>query len=181
MIVFFQHSFPIFDYAEVAEQQRQRIRKAFSGSRYPYQIISIQADHERDSLDRLTCDAMQGNAAYYCYIHGKGITHPGDANVADWREMLEYFLIDSWRAWREKLERGADTVGVNLELDPWPHYAGNFFALKHSAVKSLKPIAQCDNPEEWIGTSRRKDFVMASLHDSGVNHYNEPYPRERYR
>lgn len=181
MIVFFQHVYRIFEFRIEAERQRERIRHAFENSHYPYQVISIEADLEKDTLERLQLDACQGNSLYYCYIHLKGITHPGDAFIGDWRELMEYFMIDCWRQWREKLERGADAVGVNLEPEPWPHYAGNFFALKNSAVKSLTPVAQLENPEMWPGTSRRKDFVMATMHDSKCNHYTEPYPRERYR
>ena len=181
MIVVFQHLYPIFDYRERAAAQQERIRKAFAHSHYPYEIVAIQAQEEKRTLERLSQDACQGNAEYYAYVHLKGITHPGDENVVDWCELLEYFLIDCWRNWRARLESDADVVGVNLEKLPWPHYAGNFFAMKHSVAKTLMPVNQCENPEQWIGSSRKAGIVMASLHDSGTNHYQEPYPPQRYR
>jgi hypothetical protein len=180
MIAFYQHVYPVLTYRERAEDQRERINRAFRGSGCDYSIVSSQCASEHGTLQRLCWDAHQGGAQYYAYIHLKGLTHPGHHGVDDWRELLEYFHIDCWRRMLERLAEGADAVGLNLQPKPFLHFAGNFFWIKASAVTRLKPIARGDNPEAWIG-GESGSLSLASVHDSGVNHYQDRYPAERYR
>jgi len=180
VITFYQHIYPVFDYRKRAESQRERIDRAFRGIDRVYAIVSSQCASENGTLQRLSRDAESGAAQYYVYLHLKGLTHPGDKNVDDWRELLEYFTIDCWERMVDYLARGADAVGVNLEPEPFLHFAGNFFWIKGSAVKRLEPIAPGSNTEAWIGTAPRQ-LVLESVHNSGVNHYHERYQPERYR
>lgn len=179
MITFYQHVYPIFDYVQRAERQRDRIRKAFSTSHYPYRVISVIARSEHETLERMQWDAWKDGSMFYAYVHLKGITHPGNQKLEDWCELLEYFSIDCWRLMREGLERGADLMGVNLEPLPVPHYAGNFFWMKRSAAVALRSVREVENPEMWVGSGKGK-VVLRSLHDSDINHYEERYPKERY-
>lgn len=181
VIIYYQHIFPVMAYREEAQRQRDRIKKAFSGSLYPYAIVSCQFQDEKETLQRLQWDAYKEGAAFYAYIHLKGITHPGDSFVDDWREMMEYFTIDCWRRCREELERGADAVGCNYQVEPFRHFSGNFFMVRQASVASLKPVMTCASAEEWIGSSKRADYAMKSLHDSCTNHYAGPYRPEMYR
>ena len=180
MIVFYQHVFPIFDFKEQAETQRERIRKAFCFSRERHGIITCETQSEQQTLQRLVWDARSGGAEYYCYIHLKGLTHPADNFVADWKEMLEYFNIDCWRRCVEELKRGADMVGVELMETQPPHYSGNFFWCKSHTFEYLPSVVSVPNPEFWVGDHKGL-LKMATLHNSGVNHYQERYPPERYR
>lgn len=180
MIAIYQHCYPGLDYRDRAEKQRERIRKAFAESRQPYRIITVQAENERITLERLAWDAMKNGSKYYAYVHLKGLMHAGDPCVEDWREMLEYFTIDCWRRMKEELDSGTDIVGCNLQDEPAPHFAGNFFWIRHDIPFHLKPPNMLDSPEFWIG-SARKPLVIKSVHDSCVNHYKDRYPPECYR
>lgn len=180
MITWVQHVYPGMDYRDRGEKQRERIRKAFAESRQPYRILTMQAENERISLERLAWDAMKNGSRYYAYVHLKGLMHAGDPCVEDWREMLEYFTIDCWRRMKEELDSGTDIVGCNLQSEPAPHFAGNFFWIRHDVPFHLKPPNMLDSPEFWIGSARKK-LDIKSVHDSKINHYQERYPPERYR
>jgi len=180
MIAFFQHVYPVLDFRERSERQRERVRTALRESGCAYSVVSCQCGSENETLGRLQWDARHGGAQYYVYLHLKGLTHPGDVHVDDWRELLEYFNIDCWRQMRAELERGADVVGANLEAEPFLHYAGNFFWITRSALCKLSPLKRGENPEAWVGTMPEA-LCLKSLHDSNVNHYHERYPPERYR
>jgi len=179
MITIYQHIYPVMDFAVRAEKQRERIRAAFRGSGYPLQLVSVQGQVEHVTLERMQWDAWQGGSEHYAYVHLKGITHPGDPCVADWCELLEYFMIDGWRQCRQALEE-ADVVGVDHHLEPQEHFSGNFFWIRPNALKALPALDRGAHPEGWLATSR-KPLIWKSLHDSPVNHYQERYPPERYR
>lgn len=143
-------------------------------------IISLEGLTEHDTLSRLQWDAWQDGSLYYAYVHLKGITHPGDPCVDDWRELLEYWMIDCWRLCRAALDDGHDVVGVNFQETPATHFSGNFFWIKQPAVKLLPDVSVIGNPESWLSQAR-KPLSWKCLHTSGVNHYQERYPPERYR
>ncbi len=114
------------------------------------------------------------------YLHTKGAAHdPPSANVADWRRMLLHFLVEKHDHARAALE-AHDVVGCNLLEHPARHFSGNFWWAHARHLKSL-PTVPMDNRHEaewWVlDTSHVR---VASLHDSGINHYAKPYPRRMY-
>jgi hypothetical protein len=117
-------------------------------------------------------------AAWYC--HGKGVSpqHAGSETVADWRRYMEHFLVGGWRECLATLEEN-DICGVDWREQPTRHFSGNFWWARPRYLASLpKRIdAEPHAAEAWIGTNRPR---AAALHESGVDHYLEPYPRERY-
>ncbi len=142
------------------------------------------------------------------YLHTKGVGNPSPFQE-DWREYMLHFVVDRWRDRVEDL-READCTGVNLggEWDPivdrlsecgsppeWDkifglrHYSGNFWWSKSSHLRRLP------RPYDWIpgdGDFRRWrmacEMWVCQLQGgryigawaSGVDHYKEGYPRERY-
>jgi hypothetical protein len=49
---------------------------------------------------------------FVCFFHTKGVTHPGDAFVTNWRKIMERHVIWNWRRCVGDLESGMDTVGA---------------------------------------------------------------------
>jgi hypothetical protein len=113
-------------------------------------------------------------------LHLKGLTHPNDAAVDDWRELLEFFNIDCWCTMLDTLHAGADAAGVNLQAAPFIHFSGNFFWAKAQAIRDLGSIGTADNPEAWIGGLPTR-LRLTSVHNSGRNHYHERYPTHLYQ
>jgi hypothetical protein len=97
-------------------------------------------------------------------------------------DYLCHFTIDRHAECREHL-RTRDAVGVNLQGDaPGDalHYSGNFW---WSTSRYLRTLDACvhshhNAPEFWLTETRTGSYL--SLWTSGVNHYDQPYPRERY-
>lgn len=119
------------------------------------------------------------------YLHSKGVTKPGVRQIADWTELMLYYLIDEWRLCLEGLKE-YDTVGVNLHNKPIPGYHGNFIHYSGNmwwtTGKHLKKI----------GKLRMKNYLDGEMYicqkgshlclwDSKVNHYFDFYPPEKYR
>ena len=107
------------------------------------------------------------------YLHTKGITHTNKC-IDDWIEMMLYFLL------QEKcLTLDYDTIGCNYQNYP-NHYSGNFWWAKTDYLARL-PV--CGNKkmdaEFWLLSDTNVNCI--SLHNSGINHYCEPYPCEKYK
>ncbi len=120
------------------------------------------------------------------YIHTKGVSHgptaPDHANVVDWVNYLSHFNISRHRTCRRYLQTH-DGVGVNL-LGTSPqetlHYSGNFWWSKSPYIRKLDRCVQSSHnaPEFWLTETRMGSYI--SLWNSGVNHYDDPYPIDRY-
>ncbi len=120
------------------------------------------------------------------YLHTKGVSHVPDtpryAHVLDWVRYLCHFTIHRHATCREEL-RTHDAVGVNLQgaaHNDSLHYSGNFWWATSRYIRTLDACVQSSHnaPEFWL-TERRTGSYL-SLWTSGVNHYDEPYPRDRY-
>lgn len=135
------------------------------------------------------------------YLHTKGVSrnHPF---ITDWTNYLSYFNINRWQDRLNELNEN-DCTGVNLrgnqedvKFHPmyWgygkapKHYSGNFWWSKSSHTKKL-----C-NPISWMPTNEYQRWRMMcemwvcqlpeskyyNAHTSDVDHYQSPYPKERY-
>lgn len=136
------------------------------------------------------------------YFHTKGITRI-EPTVRDWRLYMEYFLLERWHEAVSALQSGVCLYGVNWVEDAStggehpqiapPHFAGNFFAARADYLRSLPPPsrdADFAEYEFWVGQNIGKPqakkpdaevWRVFCAHHSGVNHYYQPYPPERYR
>ena len=115
------------------------------------------------------------------YLHTKGVSYQTvPQQVVDWRNMMLYFLINNNCI---KLLEKHDIVGCNYLENPHPHFSGNFWWTRASHVNKLKPIetAVKHDAEWWIFSDNKSNPSYYSLHNSGVNHYHELYPVERYK
>ena len=110
------------------------------------------------------------------YLHTKGITHKNKQTVHDWIEMMLYFLLD-----QKCIKNNYDTIGCNYHDGTGgvpKHYSGNFWWAKTDYLAKL-PI--CGNnkmdAEFWLHCGNPN---YLSLHNSGINHYYQRYPRKNY-
>jgi hypothetical protein len=123
------------------------------------------------------------NEAAVLFFHTKGITKPGDQKIQDWRHLMEYFTIERYQRALETLDLGFDVVGCNFLSREAPianHFSGNFWWARLSHLRRLPQIGSNTDKnlsESWV-TSHGGTF--GSLHESGIDHYLEAYPRSRY-
>jgi len=89
------------------------------------------------TLFEILQQAQEPEEFYAFYFHCKGCTHSTDNQaISDWRELMEYFLIDHWQTAIGLLEDN-DTVGCNQSSFPQPHYSGNFWWGRSSYLQYL--------------------------------------------
>ncbi|NVO07287.1 MAG: hypothetical protein HXX19_15830 [Rhodoferax sp.] len=137
------------------------------------------------------------------YIHLKGVSKPNNINITHWRRFMTWALIERWQECVNKLEE-YDCAGCNWELNPWPHFSGNFWWATSNYLRKLPklqdpyasirenstmfkrhdagglPVWKFDY-EAWIGSKSPRYFQIAKSFDIGATHYNRPYPQELYR
>jgi len=108
------------------------------------------------------------------YIHSKGVTQynsPREKPVAEWRKMMEYYLIEKWKDCISHLELGYDCCGINYQ----DHAAniegerklikiinGNFFWATSDYIKKIDNQFKFTTrycPENWILSVQHKIYV----------------------
>lgn len=142
-----------------------------------------ESGYERPILERARrfCERDEPLARGVWYVHGKGVSdhHAGNANVTEWRRLMEHFVIEGWRQCVASL-REYDACGVNWHELPAPHFSGNFWWARPRYLATLPETigpAPFDQ-EAWIGANQPR---VRALHESGVDHHLEPYPERLYR
>ena len=124
------------------------------------------------------------NNSNILYFHTKGVSRSSN-NVTDWKNMMAYFNIEKWEDRVEELKQ-FDATGCNLSKGHqqgmramW--FAGNFWWSKSDYVKKLQ------DPNTWKSNRLMAEFWLGMangnfnlVHHSGINHYQKPYPKEKY-
>lgn len=124
------------------------------------------------------------------YLHTKGVYSSREneeikSRMEDWRKMMEHFVIFNWVYCTEEL-KSVDAVGCNYRKQDLfgpivGHFSGNFWWAKLSYIYKLsEPKKDWDVAynEFWIG---EKNPQVKIVHESGIDHYKENYPMEKYR
>lgn len=164
-----------------AQEQLLRVARA----QIPAPIFISHRPSENETLNWMLQEVVPTLAdGALLYFHTKGITR-WSPTIQDWRELMEYFCIDRWQDAMAKLDEGYDAVGCNRNLvgPEWPdswHFAGNFWWARVASLERVRLIAHGAHKGEAEGLVRGCG-ILGSLHQSRVNHYLEPYPKERYR
>lgn len=130
------------------------------------------------------CDLLDENRNIL-YIHAKGVTHhqsEKEIHVANWRKMMEYFLIDRWEKCIKVLDEGYDCCGVNYQAHAGNIlgsiklimiFNGNFFWVKSNYIKTLDKKLLFEHrysSENWIG----------GVEHRGYSFYNTPITTDLY-
>ena len=158
-------------------------------SKFVVTNFSTYVAGEVNTLELMHDVCSRSNDGCALYLHGKGVSRVGDANVQSWIDYMEYFVIDNWKLCVEKLTTH-DTCGVNLQTTPGKHYSGNFwwsninylqklprFSINNSGVMyhHRNPRAYC---EFWLLDN---NFCNpCTLHNSGICHYSSTYNKINY-
>jgi hypothetical protein len=139
------------------------------------------AEFELPTLRRISEFSRSNPSAKILYLHTKGVSYtkedPWYSNVEDWIKYMLYFackvptcldLLDSY-----------DTLGCNHSEAPHPHYSGNVWwaNAKYINTLSLDTLTDKASAEWWILSGTAKPYT---LNNSCINHYHEPYPKEKY-
>ena len=156
----------------------------FDDPKILYRINRAQNLEEGPTLSSIS-DFAQENPEYkILYLHSKGVTKT-TRSVADWRDLMNYFMIECWEECINYLD-SFDAVGCNYSEDTWlghhPHFSGNFWWANASYINTLDHSMLTSDlrwaREFWIGSGNGK---LYGIHNSEINHYNEEYPKERYK
>ena len=127
------------------------------------------------------CEHDEPLARAAWYMHGKGVSSPHCRNplVTEWRRFMEYFVVEHWRVCVDSLTE-YDACGVNWHTEPSPHFSGNFWWASPRYLATLPASIGAGHfePEAWLGMNQPR---IRCFHESGVDHYAEPYPAYRYR
>lgn len=160
-----------------------QVRALFGSAGAKYHI-RVEAPGDT-SYERLTLTRIAEYIApddLVLYTHSKSVTRlDRRANVQDWMDFMHFHLIRDWRVCVEILRDGrCDTVGVNFEEAPKPHFSGNFWWVRGDYFLTLpKEIG----PDYW---APELEFLFLNnpryvcLAHSKVNHYLVPFPFKQY-
>jgi len=142
---------------------------------------------EYPSLNNVKTIALNNPDSNILYLHTKGISHTNKNRlnyIADWTNMMLYFLVEKHSECINKLNEGYDTVGCNYSYKTsiYPtHFSGNFWWSKSTYINKLHLLDEnnVEKPysEFWLFTENPSYYIM---HWSQVNHYQCEYPMEKY-
>ena len=131
------------------------------------------------------------------YMHAKGVTRVNNQKVAQWRELLRYFIVDRFDLCIEAFQKGYALYGANLyqykpedgprqrvalHTDFW--FRGNFASLNLDLLRDkftqIEVKQNYFSVEGFWGQLCDADLVYCP-HDSQVNHYETAYPENLYK
>ena len=143
----------------------------YSDNIYLYEISTINLIHTFCKYNQ-NCEIL--------YLHTKGITCPNSELIIDWKNMMTYFLINKHTECFSLLKK-YDAIGSNYSNLPHKHFSGNFWWATSNYINTLNKISISfvrHDAEWWILSRQNVNYF--ELHNSGINHYQQYYPKEKY-
>lgn len=146
----------------------------FSENIHLYELPTLQLLH------RFSQDYVDTNILY---LHTKGVSYSPDdvryKNILDWIQYMTYGLVQNYKHCVEALKT-YDVVGCNRLESPFPHFSGNFWWANSNYIRTLNTHRLTDklSAEWWVLSNPGRCFTV---HSSKVNHFEQPYPIERYK
>lgn len=152
-----------------------------------YENIQIQfikentgwAESETLAILKDDCDKFEKNRNVL-YLHVKGVTQHNTEKqvpVANWRRMMEYFLVENWRKCILKLKEGYDCCGINHQIHAGNIYGkvqgihifnGNFFWANSDYIKKL------DRKILFEHRYSSENFICSLKDNKAYSFYNSP-------
>jgi hypothetical protein len=78
---------------------------------------------------------------YIFYCCNAGVSHPPNHDLyPEWRRLMNYWSFTRWKDCVTALEEGYDTVGIEWQSDPVPHWSGNFWWATPEYIATLPPV-----------------------------------------
>jgi hypothetical protein len=147
-------------YVCVAGAKGTKLRPPMLPSKYECLVWSLLNEYEFPAL-RMLWDNT-GPADRVCYLHTKGVSHPGDKPSIDWRQYMLWAVIERWREcvgalaeydiagaqWHDRTPRWCKIIGS----PGW--FAGNFWWARGDYIKRLAVLENSSQrwfAEGWIG------------------------------
>tara|TARA_R110000803_G_scaffold136671_2_gene203583 strand:+ start:352 stop:981 length:630 start_codon:yes stop_codon:yes gene_type:complete len=159
-----------------------KVNSIFNDPKISVTNLQIDSSSEVDTLNLLKSKCRELKDIYVLYLHSKGASKRGNATVEAWKNYMEYFNIERWEDCINKLHKESyNTCGVNLQSEPKLHYSGNFWWATAEYINTLNEVPYNNRLycEMWLlDTINPKSY---SLHNSGINHYNECYLESEYK
>lgn len=169
------------------------IERFYKYNKPNYRIRDIRVmGNEFTTLDLIEEDMHKfGDSDYILYIHTKGSSKMYEnyySNLEDWRHLMNYFNIEKYKnAFKIFTETEFNTYGVNLHspmnIDKLAYF-GNFWWAKSNYLKSIN----FKKSDKYIRVDAEFEFIQHGenwkpycVFNSGINHYYESYPKEKYR
>lgn len=153
---------------------------------------------EAVGLEKLQSEVDLEPYSILTYIHSKGSSkaRKNTQPIMDWTEYMRYFVVERLDKAVEAFENGFYLYGVNLSTSTPSkdktrlkhprinfHYSGNFVSINLKELGKKLLITQCVKDyygvELFWGRLCTIDKAY-SAHESGVDHYNQPYPPDNY-
>jgi hypothetical protein len=136
--------------------------------------------YETVTIPILRSLALLHPTACVLYLHTKGVRRHGHA--VEWRRYMTYFLVERWRETIDRLQEPVDAVGCDLlGSGAGRHFSGNFWWARAAYLARRPPAPTTGDRhlacERWLLTA---EATALSLHQSGNDHYRQPYPRSAY-
>lgn len=148
--------------------------------------ISLPNIYEGAALTPLY-EACQERDMHVLYFHSKGSTK-SEPSVANWREVLNYYILERWRDHVMALESGFDVSAMSDQMSHSDIVSGNFFWADSKYVRTLLPPSEGriyakkwlvdENVheryayEKWIRSNKPK---LNFIHNTLVDHYASYY------
>ena len=169
------------------------IKKLYDFNKPNYRLRNVgMSTYEFITLDLIKEDGDKfGDTDYILYIHTKGSSKMNESyyqNLEDWRQLMQYFLIEKCNDVFKIFEvSDYNTYGINLRTSSnatMNHYSGNFWwttgkYLKTIDTSKIDKFIRVDSESNYIQNGI--DWKPFCAYESGINHYYEPYPKEKYR
>ena len=168
---------------EQADEEQNKLALDFFKQYDNVEVLFLKKNgcSESETLGYLKddCDSSDTNTNIL-YIHAKGVTQWQtfkEQYVAEWRNMMEFFLIERWEKCVDKLDEGYDCCGINYQVhagnikNEIRHvmiYNGNFFWVKSDYVKKLDRTILFEHrysAENWLCSIDHKGY---SFYDSPI-------------
>lgn len=167
----------------------------FSKVKIGYASTQINQE-EYPALDLVCKLAREHCDSFILYMHSKGVRYTGTKRefANDWRNLMEYFVVNQWRSCIKYLEDKC-AVGVNHATFPSPHFSGNFWWARANHIKRCAQNLMSNKAsfmttryycEQWLfrDASNRSfsqsQMPVVCLWKSETDHYNNPYPASSY-
>jgi beta-1,4-mannosyl-glycoprotein beta-1,4-N-acetylglucosaminyltransferase len=153
---------------------------------YKYQINNYSEDpllFETPTINKIINFSIENPNSFILYLHTKGVTHASDnSKIADWVDMMLYFLVEKYSVCFNNLTNGYNAVGCNLRSDEAKdiplHFSGNFWWSNSNYLKDLVTGSSSKPNCEFVLFSNMPRYL--ELHDSKMDHYHFNYPRISY-
>jgi len=167
--------------------------KEYISLRFPFveilemRDVSLPNIYEEAALTPLYNACREREEMYVLYFHSKGSTK-SDPSIANWREILNHYIIQKWKEHTVALESGYDVSAMADQMTYADIVSGNFFWANSNYVKTLLPPSEGKTYakkwivdegvheryayEKWIRSNNPK---LNFIHNTCADHYASCY------